>query len=393
MFARTPVFGPDREVFGYELFFQPDPGTMEPSARALERWSCAFPFESFPGRRMLLRATAELIPPLLASPELEPVRKYRPVLELLEAPDPAGLAADLRRLRERGYGILLDEHQVDGSADLAGLVDVVRAPLPSAGTGQLEPRLRALADGGRMLLAPDVATHEDQERAARLGYGLFQGEFFQRPPATPVAELPRSKANYILFLAELGKPELDFARVEQVVKREPSLVVRLMRYLNSPIFGVRSPITSVRHALTYLGETPLRRWGRVPVAAGLGEDRPSEIVVTALVRARLCEEIGKLEDRARTDTYFLTGLLSLIDAMLGKPAVACLYELPIDDSIRRAILGEDNPLGRALKTAMAFERADWARLAAMPGGVGCPTRLHCEVLRWAAQVASAGSTG
>lgn len=388
MFARTPVFGPDHAVFGYELRFEPVPGSAAARAGVVERWSSHFPFDAFPGRRLLLRTTADLIPPLLG-PQLESVRQQHPVLELLDVPGAEGLAPELRRLREQGYGILLDEQHLDGGrGELAELVDVVRAAVPAA--DELPARLRTLADAGRRLLAHDVATHEEQQRAARLGYGLFQGDFYCRPPATPVAELPRSKANYVLFLAELGKPELDLARLEQVIKREPSLAVRLLRYLNSPIFGVRSPITSVRHALTYLGERPLRRWGSVLAVSGLGDDRPSELVVTALVRARLCEELGKLADKQSAETYFLTGLLSPLDALLGKPAVTCLYELPIDDAIRRAILGEDNPLGRALKTAMAFERADWMRLAGLPAGCGRPTELHCEVLRWAAQIVAAG---
>lgn len=390
MFARTPVFGPDHAVYGYELRFEPEPGSAAARPGAVERWSSLFPFDAFPGRRLLLRTTADLIPPLLG-PELESVRQQHPVLELLDLPA-EGLAPELRRLRARGYGILLDEQHLDaGRGELVELVDVVRAAVPAA--DELPPHLCALAEGGRKLLAHDVATHEEQQRAERLGYGLFQGDYYCRPTATPVASLPRSKANYVLFLAELGKPELDLARVEQVIKGEPSLVVRLMRYLNSPIFGVRSPITSVRHALTYLGERPLRRWGSVLAVAGLGDDRPSELLVTALVRARLCEELGKLQDRKNSETYFLTGLLSTVDALLGKPALTCLYELPLDDAIRRAILGEDNQLGGALKTAMAFERDDWARQAALRTGSGGPTELHCEVLRWAAQVIAADRTG
>ncbi|HEX6882401.1 MAG TPA: HDOD domain-containing protein [Planctomycetota bacterium] len=390
MFARTPVFRTDQGIYGYALHFHPEPGAIGPAACPLQAWSGVFPFDAFADRRLLLRATPELIPPLLSSPMLEPARRGHALLELV-TPPADGLEAEFSRLRSQGYGILLDERQLDAGSGALELADVVRAALPPENVRELPARLRALADGGRTLLAADVPSHEAQQRAARLGFGLFQGEYFCRPPAIPVTDLPRSKASYVLFLVELAKPDLDLARIERIVKGEPSLVVRLMRYLNSPIFGVRSPITSVRHALTYLGEKPLRRWGSVLAVTGMSEDRPGELVVTALVRARLCEELGKLEDRRNAETYFLTGLLSPIDAMLGRPALTCLYELPLDDAIRRAILGEDNPLGRALKTAMAFERADWARQASLPGSCGDATRLHCEVLRWAQEIVAAGA--
>lgn len=386
MFARSPIFCTDQRVFGHEIWLRADPALAEPSAEEeLLDWARTYPFVEGAGSRLLLTVTSTQLDALLDAPELEPLRSRRAVLALNEGwPD---LGSALRCLHERGYGILLDETNARREPALLPLTEIVCANP----RGASEHSLAELAAGGRQVLARGLATPAQQRAAAGRGFTLFQGDYYAVPAARPPAELPRSKAGYLLFLAELGKPALDFERIEAILKREPALVLRLMRYMNSPLFGARSPIASVRQALVHLGEEPLRRWGRVLAVTSLSEDRPSELAMTALVRARVCERIGQRESPAKSEAYFLTGLLSLVDAMLGVPAVQCLFELPIDGTIRRAILGEDNPLGRALKTARAFERGEWQRLDALAGAGVDPGEVHTEALSWSAQILSAGA--
>jgi len=112
----------------------------------------------------------------------------------------------------------------------------------------------------------------------------------------------------------VSRRELDMRELEKLLKQEASISYRLLRYLNSPIFGFALEITSIRHAMAVLGERELRRWIRLIVTVGAAEQKCSELVLMGLARARFCE---LLSDQMRSDSdLFLMGLLSIMDAIL-----------------------------------------------------------------------------
>ena len=88
--------------------------------------------------------------------------------------------------------------------------------------------------------------------------------------------------------------------------------------MNSAIFGFQSEIHSVRHALSILGERDVRRWVRLVAAVGAGQEKTSDLVLSALVRGRFGELLAPRVPHGESD-LFLLGLLSLIDAMLEMP--------------------------------------------------------------------------
>jgi EAL and modified HD-GYP domain-containing signal transduction protein len=49
--------------------------------------------------------------------------------------------------------------------------------------------------------------------------------------------MPANRLNYIRMLQEVSRPELDVAGLEKLVKEEASVCYRLLRYLNSAVFG------------------------------------------------------------------------------------------------------------------------------------------------------------
>ena len=113
-------------------------------------------------------------------------------------------------------------------------------------------------------------------------------------------DMPANRLNYIRMLQEVSRPELDVAGLEKLVKEEASVCYRLLRYLNSAVFGFKKEIHSVRHALSILGERDLRRWVRLIAAVGAGQDKTSDLVLSALVRGRFCELLapkGHTENR------------------------------------------------------------------------------------------------
>ena len=186
----------------------------------------------------------------------------------------------------------------------------------------------------------------------------------------------------------MNKPEASIADVEDLIKRDPSLTYRVLQCVNSAAFGVRRQLQSIRQALVLLGLDQVRKWASVWALAGLNVGGNPEVVTTAVVRARSCELVAEsILGREEAAEYFLLGLCSMLDAMLGRPMKEAVADLPVSDKIRSALLGQPNPARRVLDAVIAYERALWETSAMLLEQVGAePDKLaaaYGDALVWA----------
>jgi EAL and modified HD-GYP domain-containing signal transduction protein len=128
--------------------------------------------------------------------------------------------------------------------------------------------------------------------------------------------------------------------------------------LNSTAFAFRNEIHSVRHALTILGERDLRRWVRLVATVGAGQDKTSDLVLSALVRGRFGELLAPHVPHGESD-LFLLGLLSLIDAMLEMPMEKILQRISLDLPTKAVLLAQPSPLLPVFQLVLAHESGDW----------------------------------
>ena len=91
---------------------------------------------------------------------------------------------------------------------------------------------------------------------------------------------------------------------------------------------------------------------------------PSELVTMTVLRGRCCELLGQNVGRADDGGYFLLGLCSLLDALLGQPMAEVVRELPLDEEIRAALLGQDNQPRRVLDAVVHYEKGRWQQAEA-----------------------------
>src|SRR3974390_819340 len=155
--------------------------------------------------------------------------------------------------------------------------------------------------------------------------------------------MPANRLNYLRLLQEVSRTELDVLGLEKLIKSEAAVCYRLLRYLNSSVFGFRTEIHSVRHALSILGERDLRRWVWLFAAVGVGKEKTSDLVLSALVRGRFCELLAPKVPHGESD-LFLMGLLSLIDAMLETPMETVLEKIPLDSPTKSVLQGQPSVL-------------------------------------------------
>jgi len=180
----------------------------------------------------------------------------------------------------------------------------------------------------------------------------------------------------IVQLLEMVRKNADVRQIEIVLKRDPVVSYKLLRYINSAGFGLGCEIESLRHAVQVLGYTPLYRWLSVLLATA-GTSKSAQLLMqTAITRGRFAELLGDtFLPKAETENLFVAGLFSLLDRLLGIPMGEVLDKIQLPEAMSQALLAREGVYGDFLALAEACER-----------GAGCAGRLAASLQIDAAQV-------
>jgi EAL and modified HD-GYP domain-containing signal transduction protein len=396
--GRQSILDRDQRLFGYELLFrssqrenyfvhadgdQATCRTMNAALNVLGLNSLTGDHVGFVNitRQILLRELYTLLP------------ADRIVIELLEDVEPDGqVIKACRKLKDHGYFLALDDFIFKPSYEpLLELADFVKIQFMGVSSAERSSITERLSRCNVKLLAEKVESHEDFEEGLRLGYSYFQGYFFCRPEVMSGREIPAYKQTYVRFLQQLNRPTIDFDQLEQIVRQDVSLSIKLLRYLNSAGMGLRVKIDSIRQALALLGEGPLKRWGSLIALTHLGDDKPAELVTLCLIRARFCELLAPLTGLiGRELDLFLLGLLSVADALVDSPMSDVLAHMPLASDVKAALLGNKTMLSTVIALTQACERCNHNIIQMMSTKLNIKpdhaTSLYCESTVWADQI-------
>lgn len=394
--ARQPILDRSQRTFGYELLFRTTAESLfstETSDTAtkllldnvfllgLDTVSDGHPVFMNCTRNILTGGMAALLP------------SERVVLEVLETVDPDdGVVQACVDLKAAGYRLALDDFTLaQFPHPLLPLADFVKVDFRLNTTGERGELARQLGSKGVHLVAEKVETQEDFEAALGMGYQYCQGFFFAKPKMMTARAVPAFKLNLLRIMREVCQPDFDASRLESAIKAETSVCFRLLNYLNTYAFSFRSEITSIRHALALLGESKVRQWLCLVVETAMGQDKPSELVVTCLIRARCCEQLAKSAGMPVFETdLFLTGMLSAIDAILDRPLEEILNELNVSHCIRSALIESQGPLHPLIAAVLALEKGDWGKMSEMTLRAHLRERdlmdVYAKSLEWAQTV-------
>jgi EAL and modified HD-GYP domain-containing signal transduction protein len=240
------------------------------------------------------------------------------------------------------------------------------------------------------MLAEKVETRVQLLEASTHGYTLFQGYFFRHPERMRARHSPANQATQLRLLQVISAHDVDLDAVEDLIKHDASLCYRLLRYLNSPLVGIPSPVRSVRHAMALLGERELVRWLRMATTLVMGQQKCSDLVLSSLVRARFCELISPKIDHGTSD-LFLIGMLSLMDAILEVPMGLVVEGLAFDPQTKDALLGakqgSETSLTPLYRLMLAREEGDWEEVTVQSKKVNLSlpqvNRAYNEAMTWA----------
>lgn len=391
--ARQPILNRDQETYGYELLFRTGPEDFfrsnDPDAATCHTIDFSLLFGNAAltsGHLAFINCTRNV----LLCDIITLLPRDRVVIEVVEdvLADQATLAA-CDRLRRAGYLIALDDYvPTPETMRLLAFADIVKVDFLATNVARQAAIAADMRRRGIRLLAEKVETREQFDYALSLGYHYFQGYFFCRPQTLTMQDIPCSKLAYVQVLSIANRELYDVCELEQAVLREPSLCYRLLRYLNSAAFGL-FPIKSIRHALSMLGQREIRKWVSIAVAISISNDRPSELIYSALARARCCEVLATLcgED---SSAAFMVGILSLMDALLDRPMEIVISQLPLGAECKEALIGGANSLGKLLRLAISFERGGWKEISDIARERGLSEdaifNIHREACVWSREI-------
>jgi c-di-GMP-related signal transduction protein len=386
--ARQPIFDRDRKVVAYELLFRNGVdaffnSSTELAARTILDSSLVLGLDTLCDGRLayinctdsvLFKELVGLLPPDQA------------VIEVLESVDPDDrIIGALQRLKQSGYTIALDDFAPDDRRiKLIPYANILKIDWRATSPEQRTAMVTQFSPGCQ-LLAEKVETQEEFREAYAIGFQYFQGYFFQRPELVAMRDIPANRLSLLRLLAIVSKTVLDLDDLEDAFRQDATICYRFLRYLNSPAFGFRNEIRSVRHALAILGEREIRRWVRLIVTLTATSDQSGELVVCALTRARFCEHMA--EELHLKKDLFLLGLLSLMDAMLEIPMDKILDQLPIDQETKATLLSQPNRLRPLYQLILAQESGEWGQAGELVQGMGLKEErvadLWWQAVNWA----------
>jgi len=394
--ARQPILSADEKVFGYELLFRDGveqyfrATDSDAASRSTLDTSILMGVDILcDGRLAFINCTREV----LLKDYITLLPPTQAVVEILESvPVDDLVVAACQRVRAAGYLVALDDFEVDDVREpLVQVADIIKVDVRRTSMEEGAALIKRWGTAKRRLLAEKVETREEFLAAKKAGFVYFQGYFFRKPELMQAREIPANRINYLRLLQAITRSEPDPREIEDVIKGEASLCYRLLRYLNSPVFGFTREIRSVRHALAMLGEREVCRWIRLAATLVAGQNKPTDLVLSALVRGRFCELLAPKVKHDGSD-LFLVGLLSLMDAILEIPMGVVLEGISVDKETKAALLGQDSQLSAVYQLMLAQEAADWDKVTNLAAQMHIEEAFVAEcrwqAMEWARQMTS-----
>lgn len=396
--ARQPIFKRNRKIYGYELLFRdgvqnvfPDIDGNTATSKLLSNTFFTMGMERVSaGKKAFINFTEDLL--LKKYPMMFP--RDSVTVEILEnvVPEPEVVGA-CAEIAEKGYEIALDDFVYEEAlAPLIKLSRIIKIDFLASTMDEIAAYVEKLSPYGVKFLAEKVETHEVFQQALDMGFSYFQGYFFSKPQVLESKDIAPSKVNLLQLMVETSKEDMEFEELEKIITRDVSISYKLLRYMNSAYFRRVQEISSIRQAIVLLGQQGMKGFISLILMAKLASDKPMELLKTSIIRAKICEMLGKgSSSPVDSSELFTLGLFSLIDAILDQDMKKLLKKVPLSEPIKRALVNQDGHLSHFLSVVKSYEQGDWKTFSESVVKVGIDeekvAEYYLDAIEWADSVA------
>jgi EAL and modified HD-GYP domain-containing signal transduction protein len=304
------------------------------------------------------------------------------------------LVFNVSQLHKKGYTIALDDYDFSNKwTCLFPYISIIKVDIEQVSYQQIEDlKKRLLLTKSKIkIVAERIETNEQFQRFKEIDIDYYQGYFFHKPEIKSGTCVSPLKVNLIQLFLEAYKPHLDFEQLTQIISRDVTLVSGILKLVNSAAECGNIEITSIKQAITYLGTNKIKQYVAIISMSTLSSDRPSELFIESLVRAKMMELIAEeapfnhIKEKA-----FLTGILSNLDAILNLSMQEFVKDFTFSQDIKIALSKQQGALSELLEMAKYYEVSDNGDTSCLVNSHNIPesTLLNCyyESLKWGVNV-------
>lgn len=373
--GRQPILDEKGRIYAYELLFRSHSSSSvaavtdntSATARVLINMLQNFGIERMLGGKKGFINTDES---LIMDGAIDLLPKELFVIEVLETTQLSRQLLDkIRYYIAKGYVFAMDDLEFtkeyfDRYRELIPMVHYIKVDYMLADKSALEKNINIIKGLKAKMLAEKVETVEDFEKCKKLGFNLFQGYFFAKPIVMSQKSVDPSKAA-IIQLINMLRGDAEASELEKVIKHYPELYINLLKFMNSSAFFTKGTITSIKHAMAMLGRANLTKWLYLMLYADPKSDTfNNPLLETAQLRGKTMEMLCQTSKVIgnKTDSAFMVGLMSLLDAIFNRDIKEVMSEFNVDDEIKLAVTEHKGELGLLLKTVKCFESDDVCEL-------------------------------
>ena len=285
-----------------------------------------------------------------------PVPPGRVILEVrADEYEPGELLGVMQQRRAEGFSFALDDF-VYGRAveELLDYADYAKLDYRRFGQEGMREQVKLLSAHRTKVVGMRIETQEEFNACVSLGCKNFQGHFLFRPQILRHRRLPPAFVVVSELFAKIQSGDVNFDEIDEIVRRDPALTVAVLRFLGSAAYSFKSKVKSVSQAVSLLGLVEFTKWLTL-VALASTTRRPSELLLTALIRARASENLARVTGKGHPGSAFLVGLFSALGALLEEPLPNILKDLPVTGEVKEAISTMQGDLGEILTSVLARE--------------------------------------
>ena len=284
------------------------------------------------------------------------------VIEILESVKATNeIIIALNNLKNKGYKLALDD-VVDRTKywEYGKIIDIYKIDFRATNKQERINIIKGIKilNPEAELLAEKVETKEEYDEVRQYNYEYTQGYYFSKPLMMSGKDMPIRNTTCFNIMAELLNDEFNVEKIEGIIKADVAITYKLMRMLNSASFSFVERITSIKQAIILIGKEELNKWLTIIAMSEMESENDREVTTSTIIRARFCELIAEEVSPKKKSKCFMCGLFSNLENFIQKEMSEIIDELPIDEEIRGALIGEKNEINSILRLVQAYEKVD-----------------------------------
>jgi len=363
--GRQPIVNERGALFAYDLFSSTQSADAQATATLINDLQSAFGIDRILGKRFgFIRIEDRFIFHELF--DLLPKEKVIYAL-LEESLVDEGLCEKLEKLKSKGYRFALNDfaftpENIEKFSPIFPYLEFIKIDVPRSGRMKRED-VEQLKKQGLIVIGAKIESHDIHAECVAKGFSYFQGYFISKPKILENPSFSLDQAA-VVQLWNMLKSEADIDQLVRAFELNHMVSLKLIRFINSAVFSLRNPVSSVRHVLTLMGREPLSHWVMLLMFSEAQESDQDTIPLMLMVINRtelmtqLLELINPNPTKEQKATAYFVGMLSLIHLLFNIPHREALRRLNVTPEIERALFEGDGFYGELLTMVRSIEMLD-----------------------------------